>query len=300
VRDRNRPGENVRATHLWIGILVVLAIIVGGTHLLGHLERFFIYFPTPAERDLPLPRLEYGEIEEIELTTSDGEQVFVWHLVSHRPGGATILFFHGNGGNVYHRTEHLDGMAAEGLNVVLLEYRGYGKSSGRPSEAGLYRDADTAYRYLSSILPSEKIVLFGESLGAAVATDLAIRERTAGLILESAFPSVRHLGQLHYPLVPGFIYNHLSHSYNTLAKIGRLEIPVLFIHGSRDEIVPIAMGEELFETAPPPRYWYPVEGADHNDLPFVGGAPYYRRLAEFATEVTGHEETPAHEEDRGP
>jgi fermentation-respiration switch protein FrsA (DUF1100 family) len=268
--------------------------------LLGHLERLFIYFPTPAERDLPLPRLRHGEIEETELTTADGERVFVWHLVSHRPRGITILFFHGNGGNVYHRTEHLDGMAAEGLNVLLLEYRGYGKSSGRPSEAGLYRDADAAYRFLIEMVPAGEIVLFGESLGSAVATDLAIREPTAGLILESAFPSVRHLGQLHYPLVPRLLYDHISHRYDTMEKIRRIQVPVLMIHGDRDDIVPISMGEELFQAAPLPRYWYPVEGADHNDLPFVGGAPYYRRLAKFAAEVTGHDEAPALDESRGP
>jgi fermentation-respiration switch protein FrsA (DUF1100 family) len=274
-----------------LGVILALlfVVILGGMLLLGPLERFLIYFPVRADPAQPLPRLAHGELSETPLETTDGERVYVWHLVSRHPRLATVLFFHGNGGNVFHRSEHIDGMAAVGLDVVLLEYRGYGKSTGTPSEPGLYRDAAAAYRYLTSKagVPAEEIVLFGESLGSAVATDLALREPAAGLVLESAFPSVRALGRLHYPFLPGNLYDFLSHRYDTGEKIGRVSLPVLVIHGTEDDIVPVRMGRALYDAAPEPRFWYEVEGADHNDLPFAGGQRYFERLADFARETTG-------------
>jgi fermentation-respiration switch protein FrsA (DUF1100 family) len=122
----------------------------------------------------------------------------------------------------------------------------------------------------TSGVPAEEIVLFGESLGSAVATDLALREPAAGLVLESAFPSVRALGRLHYPFLPGNLYDFLSHRYDTGEKIGRVSLPVLVIHGTEDDIVPVRMGRALY-----------------NDLPFAGGQRYFERLADFARETTG-------------
>jgi fermentation-respiration switch protein FrsA (DUF1100 family) len=267
----------------------ILALVLGGILLLGNLERFLIYFPMGAEADLPPPRLQHGEIEEVTLQTADGERISVWHLKTHHPRIATVLFFHGNGGNVFHRADHIDGMAAQGLDVVLLEYRGYGKSSGTPSEEGLYLDADAAYRYVTQTkgIPAGEVILFGESLGAAVATDIAIREQAAGLVLESAFTSIREMGRLHYSFLPDAAYRFISHQFDTVGKIDQVTVPILSIHGTEDGIVPLRLGRALFEAAPEPRSWFEVEGADHNDLPFTGGRPYFERLAAFARQVTG-------------
>jgi len=269
-------------------VLGISLLSLGGHSLLPVFERQLIYFPTAADDGWPMPQLANGDLEEIELVTEDGVRVFVWHVTTRQPRIATILFFHGNGGNVFHRAEHIDGMAAQGLDVVLLEYRGYGKSTGIPSEDGLYRDAEAAYRYVTEdrgVDPHE-IVLYGESLGSAVAVEIATRRVVSGLVVTSGFTSVREVGRLYYPFLPAAAFRLISHRYETLEKIGKLAIPVLVIHGTQDSIIPFSMGQTLFESLAGPRHWLPIEGADHNNVPEIGGSVYFNRLAEFAHEVT--------------
>jgi fermentation-respiration switch protein FrsA (DUF1100 family) len=247
-------------------------------------ERAQIYYPDPLPRDLPPPESASGSIQDVWLRTSDKVMICAWHLRTRKPRIGTMLFFHGNAGNILDRVPHAEGFAQHGLDVLLVEYRGYGKSRGLPSEPGLYRDGDAAYEYLTAtqnIEPS-KLLCFGESLGAAVALDLATRRAVAGVVVESGFTSIRELARTIYPFLPGFVFGLMSHRYDNLEKISRLRAPVLFVHGEHDEIVPLAMAQRLFEAAPGPREQYVIAGSGHNDLVAFGGTGYFERIAAFA------------------
>ena len=192
---------------------------------------------------------------------------------------ATLLFCHGNAGNVSHRLDNVAGLLRAGFQVLLFDYRGYGHSSGMPSERGLYRDAATAWAHLVERADTAHAprVIFGRSLGGAVAVDLATRVGADALIIESTFTSVHTMTRLLFPLpLPA-----LPVKYDSLSKIDQLRMPLLVIHGERDELIPFSEGRALFEAAPEPKAWYPIRGAGHNDTYLVGGETYFRRLATF-------------------
>lgn len=193
---------------------------------------------------------------------------------------ASLLFCHGNAGNVSHRLENVFLLLQAGFQVLLFDYRGYGRSTGQPSEAGLYRDASAAWDHLlmRDDTRAAPRIIFGRSLGGAVALDLATRTRADGLILESTFTSIRTLARLlfHLPLPA------LPVKYDSLSKIGGLTTPLLMIHGEEDELIPVDDGRALFDAAPEPKAWYPIPGAGHNDTYTVGGSRYFHRLARFA------------------
>ena len=197
-----------------------------------------------------------------------------------------LLWCHGNAGNIINRLENLVELHNLGLAVFLFDYRGYGRSRGRPSEDGLYQDALAAYAHVSETrrIDPRQIVLFGRSLGAAVAGDVASRRPAAGLILESAFPSIPALAKSYMWGLPA--YWLLAARYNLSDRLDKIRIPVLVIHGDRDHIVPIELGEQVFEAAHSPKAFYRVEGADHNTLYVTGGKPYFRRLKQFVEDVT--------------
>jgi fermentation-respiration switch protein FrsA (DUF1100 family) len=201
---------------------------------------------------------------------------------------ATLLFCHGNAGNVSHRLENVAYLLRSGFQVLLFDYRGYGHSSGQPSEQGLYRDAATAWAHLAGRTDTTGAprVIFGRSLGGAVAVDLATRAEGVeadALIIESTFTSVRALTRLVLP----FPLPELPVKYDSLSKIGQLKMPLLVIHGERDELIPFAEGRALFEAAPQPKTWYPIRGAGHNDTYLVGEEAYFRRLATFVSDLPG-------------
>lgn len=255
--------------------------------MLRVLERQLIYFPSRLPQEIPVPSFTHGVAEEVRLRTEDGVAIHAWHVRAAeptKPEPPVLLYFHGNAGNVLDRRDHVDDFAARGLDVFIVSYRGYGKSEGTPSEAGLYRDADAAYEHLvraQSVSPW-RIIAYGQSLGSAVAVELATRREVGGVIIESGFTSLPELGRRVYPFVPRFVFAWLEHRLDSLGKISRVRAPVLVIHGDRDEIVPVDMGRRLFEAAPGPKEWYAVHGATHNDTPWVGGSLYYSRIADFA------------------
>jgi fermentation-respiration switch protein FrsA (DUF1100 family) len=213
---------------------------------------------------------------------------------------ATLLFCHGNAGNISHRLENVAHLLRTGFQVLLFDYRGYGHSSGQPSEQGLYRDAAAAWAHLVERTDTAGVprVIFGRSLGGAVAVDLATcvgpdtvgasavepdAVKADGLIIESTFTSVQALTRLIFP-VP---LPTLPVKYDSLSKIRRLKTSLLVIHGERDELIPVAEGRALFEAAPEPKAWYPISGAGHNDTYLVGGEAYFRQLATFAGDLPG-------------
>lgn len=211
---------------------------------------------------------------DVWLRASDGVRLHAWWI---EPPGARIatLFLHGNAGNITHRVTHIQEITAAGSSVLMLDYRGYGKSEGRPTERGLYADAEAGYEYLRSL--GKPIVAHGESLGTAVAVDLAAKRPCAGVVLEAPFPSARAVAASVLPVLgPLLIF-----SYNSASKIQRVHAPLLFIHGDRDSIVPLELGRALFRAAREPKAFWTVPGADHNDLVEAAGPRYRERLREF-------------------
>jgi fermentation-respiration switch protein FrsA (DUF1100 family) len=261
--------------------LIALVVILAVCFYLFYprVEDFFIYFPQSHFDFSPEEfRLQYRDAS---FRTEDGEQLHGWFFQGEE-GSPVILHFHGNAGNISHRLDLVQIFQRKGLSVFLLDYRGFGRSSGRPSETGLYRDGLAAWSYLveKERIPPERIVLHGHSIGAAVAIEVALQKKVRGLVIESAFTSTKDMAKtmaifaLFSPVFPAH--------YNNLAKIRRVSAPKLMVHGQRDEIVPFAMGQKLFEAAADPKFFYPVKDAGHNDVFIVGGEKYFELFAEFA------------------
>jgi len=215
------------------------------------------------------------------MDATDGVKIHGWWV--HREGSPwATLFLHGNAGNVTHRAPHIQEIVAAGSSVLVLDYRGYGKSNGSPSEQGLYRDSEAGFIYLlGQGYRAEQIIIQGESLGSAVAIDLASRRPCAGLILEAPFTSA---GDVAGTLVP-YVGPLLIRSFNSVPKIRWIRVPKLFMHGDRDEVVPLRLGQELFEAAQGVKTFWLIPGAGHNDILEVAGDEYRRRLQTFYTSL---------------
>jgi len=241
-----------------------------------------LYFP---QRVLDGSPRDVGlESDELRLQASDGERLHGWWIPSaRRPPLAHVLFFHGNGGNISHRLGTAKLLVDAGFDLLLFDYRGYGLSSGTPSEEGTYRDARAARGALLARegIDPERIIYIGESLGGAVATELALEHPPLGLVLQSTFTSVRDMARLHYPLVPAFA---VPNAYPTLDRIRRLRSPLLVIHGEQDDIVPVSHGRALFEAANEPKTVRLIGGAGHNDLIECAGAAFASLIAGWAAE----------------
>lgn len=189
------------------------------------------------------PRSVGLDYEDLDLKTPDGENLGAW-FISSLGSNRTVLFFHGNGGNLSHRLTKAIFFHRLGFNVLMIDYRGYGRSSGSASEKGLYLDALAAYQELERRGVSQRdLLVFGESLGGAIAVELLTKKPAGGLILEGAFTSIPEMSRLIYPFLPAFF---LSAQYDTASKISKIDIPVLLIHSRNDEVVPYSMGEKLF------------------------------------------------------
>ena len=261
-------------TGVWAAVLSGLVLCAA----CGCLDQRFVYFPSPWEEGDWAARAQLP-LEDVWFTASDGVKLHGWFISA--PGShAVVLWCHGNAGNVIHRLAHAAPLYQRGISVFLFDYRGYGRSRGTPSEPGLARDALAAYNVLVEQrgVPPERIVLFGESLGAAVAGDLAAQRRCAGLILESPFPSVAAVARAHYGLPLNWL---LRARYPLAERLPRVHAPVLVLHGDRDDIIPLALGRRVFEAARQPKDWYLIAGAGHNDTFLIGGSAYFDRLAEF-------------------
>jgi fermentation-respiration switch protein FrsA (DUF1100 family) len=271
--------------------VAVFAIII---LLMALFERSLIFFPTRYPDGLwdvtAVARGTGCVIEDCFFDTDDGVRLHGWWSRREQGGedDPVVLFFHGNAGNLSHRADFvLDLTARLPAQVLMVGYRGYGRSEGRPSEAGLYADARAAWRFLVDDhgVAANRIVIFGKSLGGAVAIDLAVGVSPASLIVESSFTSVPAMAGRHYPFVPRFL---IRTQMNSLAKIPLITAPKLFIHSRADRVVPYALGRELYEAAPEPKTFYEVVGAGHNETTLVGGSAYFEALSEF---VSGNVQT---------
>lgn len=260
---------------------IVLLLIAFSVLLVNRnpvIERTFIFFP---ERELVGNPADLGlEYEEVHFQAPDGVPLHGWFVPG--PGEITWLWFHGNAGNISHRLENLFLLHQRlGVKVFIFDYRGYGNSEGQPSEEGTYRDGKGALDYLGSrpdVDPS-RIILFGRSVGSAVAVDLATRHKPYGLILESPFTSLADMAKGAFPFLPvGFL---VRDKYDSLSKIGHISAPLLILHGDQDDIVPLELGRRLFKAANQPKTFYTIAGAGHNDTYAVGGVPYFAALERF-------------------
>lgn len=243
------------------------------------LDQFFVYHPDPwQDRDWAI--LSRLPLEDIWFQSSDGTKLFGWY-VENAATSAVVLWCHGNAGNIIHRLENLRELYRLGLSVFLFDYRGYGRSQGSPSEEGLYQDALGAYDQLTRtrLIRPERIVLFGRSLGAAVAVEVASHKLAAGLILESSFPSIEAVARFHYGGLP--VHWLLGAEFRLIDRLPHLSLPKLIVHGDQDEIIPLELGRQVFEAAKPPKTFYVIKGADHNNMYHVGGEPYFHRFTEF-------------------
>ena len=242
------------------------------------IDRRFIFFP---EKELWGTPAHWGlTFDDVHFEASDGVRLHGWFVPGE--GEVTWIWFHGNGGNIGHRLENLVLLRSGlGVNLFLFDYRGYGRSQGRPSEKGTYRDATAALDYVLSRrdVNPDRIIYFGRSLGAAVAVWLAALRRPHGLILESPFASVGDMAKWAFPHLP--LYLLVRRKYDSLSQIGKVSCPLLVLHGDLDEVVPISQGRKLYEAATGPKSFYVIEGAAHNDTYIAGGEPYFQALGDF-------------------
>ena len=259
-------------------ILIPLAGVVMFICFYFQIENFFLFHPQ-ADFDMA-PESMNLSYESINFKSGDGTRLHGWFFP---PSGtsAVILFCHGNAGNMSHRLENIERLLSHGFGVFIFDYRGYGRSGGTPSREGIYEDGLSAYDYLvkSRNISPDRIVVFGRSLGAAVALEIAVRRNVNRLILESAFTSTKGVARTMpmFALLSPFLPAH----YNNLEKIRHITVPKLIIHGNRDEIIPFHMGKELFEAAPEPKAFHAIEGAGHNDTWIIGDGRYFETLKGF-------------------
>jgi fermentation-respiration switch protein FrsA (DUF1100 family) len=241
-------------------VLVIMAY-VGVLALMYVFQRSLMYFPDrartpPAAAGLP-------QAEEVLLTSDDGEKLIAWHVVP-RAAKPVVIYLHGNGGALNLRTNRFRWLTADGSGLLALSYRGYGGSTGKPSESGLLLDAAAAYEFAAARYPPERIVLWGESLGTGVAVALAAERRTAGLILDAPFTSAAAVGAAAYPFVP--VRWLIKDAFRSDERIARVRVPLLVLHGEQDRIVPVTFGEKLFRLANEPKRMVRLPRGGHVDL----------------------------------
>lgn len=271
--------------------IVAVVLLCGLSALMGSeamwkklgdlVDRTFLFYPraewvaTPEDGGVPF--------EDLLLTAEDGTAISAWFVPARDPHAPVMLFCHGNAGNISHRVHNLVLLNRIGVSVLIFDYPGFGRSGGRPLEAGVYRSAHAAYRYLRDErgVPDEKIVLFGRSLGAAAAVELASGGRGRALIVECAFTDLYEMGRHLYPVLP--LPRRLKRKYPNAERLAEVRMPVLIIHGEADRLVPVSMARQLHQLARRPKELYLIPDAGHDDTMIAGGGDYGNRIRTFVT-----------------
>jgi hypothetical protein len=264
------------------------AAFLGLLYCAGMFFRWFehrqVYAPSKELLDRPENhRLQHEEVR----LPSGKEELHGWFFPALKPSGTqsqVILFCHGNGGNISHRLEHTALLLSAGFAVFQFDYAGYGASTGTPGEEQTYRDAQAARNWLVQRgFAPEQVLVVGESLGGAIATELAVREKVGGLVLQSTFASLVKIGSELFPFLP--VKWMASIRYDTVAKLPRVEVPVLVLHSKGDRLIPFAHAELNFAAARVPKFFREIKG-DHNDAIDVAPELYSAAIVEFARTIS--------------
>ena len=262
-----------------IGTVLFIVVTVYGSFCLYLflMQGRMIFYPTGKLMATPADiGLDY---ESVTLSTSDHVKLHGWFIPATEEGGA-LLFFHGNAGNISHRLDSLKIFHDLGLSTLIIDYRGYGRSQGSISEQGTYLDGEAAWNYLSETrkIPEQEIVVFGRSLGAAIAAYIASRKNPAALILESAFTSIPDMGAKLYPYMPVRVLSRFQ--YDARKALQSVSCPVLIVHSPHDDIIPYENGQKLYSSAREPKKFLEIRGG-HNEGFLVSGRIYREGISKF-------------------
>lgn len=254
----------------WLAVVAVVGYLGLGAFLYLS-QRALLYSPersrtSPAAAGLP-------QAEEITLSTADGERIIVWH-VPPRDDKPVVLYFQGNGGSLAWRADRFRTLTADGVGLIALSYRGYGGSSGGPTEQGLKTDAATAYTFAMSHYPPERIVLWGESLGSNLAIAVAAEHPVARVLLESPHTSIADVAASIYWFIPARLL--IKDPFRSDLIVGKIGKPVLVLHGERDRLIPVRFAERLYEMITAPKRFVRLPGAQHNDHDAFGAQDLVR------------------------
>jgi hypothetical protein len=257
-------------------LVYVVFLLLFENKIIFHPSRYPEGYWNPASTGVPA--------QDVYFMAEDGVKLHGWFIPA--PNAvATWLWFHGNAGNLSHRLDNIQRLKPLNLNIFIFDYRGYGRSEGEPDEQGIYKDSKAAYKKVLEMdtVSVDSLFFFGRSLGGICAVETAMNYPARGLILESVFTNSADMSKQVLPFIPlGWA---IRSKLNAIEKIPHLKLPKLFLHGTRDEIVPYALGRKLFEQAGDPKSFYPIEGAGHNDTYILGGAGYYEVLGRFIAET---------------
>lgn len=280
---------------LWSALQITLLAYLGLMALIYFKQSSLVFLPE-IDRGFRTSPADIGlTFASLKLATPDGETLDGWVVPADtkREAHGLVIFFHGNAGNIGHRLDYLRMFHDLGLATLIVDYRGYGRSSGAPSEEGTYLDAAALWRHATQVLgfPADRIVLFGESLGGGVAAQLAAGNRPGALVLASTFTSVPDMGTDLYPFLPVQLLARIR--YETLVRLPLIACPVMVIHSRNDDVIPFKHGERLFEAARPPKQFLEIEGG-HNDGFVFSRKDWVGRLDGFLQQALPDTELAAH------
>ena len=265
-----------------LGVMAVLLVLYAV--LLVGCEKKIIFHPSKFPEGFWEPGLMGVKVQDVYFKSEDGVKLHGWFVSSPKPR-ATLLWFHGNAGNVTHRLDNIWWLLPMNLNIFIFDYRGYGRSEGDPDEMGIYKDSLAAYDKVLEMegVSVDSLFLFGRSLGGVCAVETALHKPARGLILESVFTSALDMSRKIFPLIPlGWA---ISSNFDAIGNIPKLTLPKLILHGNRDKVVPFDLGKKLYDAAADPKTFYTIEGAGHNNTYIMGGRDYFKALDGFITET---------------
>ena len=240
-----------------LGLAVIAVVLV----VAWSQQRILVYAPDPTRVDPAAGGLVAAR--EVVLRTPDGVELIAWYGAA-QPGQPTLLYFHGNAGNLLSRAGRMGEYMAKGRGMLMLGYRGYGGSGGKPTEANNVADAGLAYRWLlEKGIQASDIIVYGESLGSGVGVQLAQKQPVGGIILDAPYTSIADVGARIYPFLP--VRSFILDRYDSLSRIAQINAPLLIVHGDQDDLIPIEMGRQLYDRARDPKQFSPVEGGGHAD-----------------------------------
>lgn len=274
----NRMNAGKRLSMLLVYLFVAYVLLLMVMRLFEWRMVFFPDYPGRLEGNWHPRALAPNDVW---LTASDGTRLHAW-WIPHPAAKFTFLAFHGNASNIANRAPTYEFLHETPANVLAMEYRGYGHSGGKPTEAGLYLDAEAAYQFLinSQRLDPKSVLSFGQSLGTTVAADLAARQKVGGLILEAPLPSASRAARKLFWFLPGL--SLLLHSqFDTISKLQRITVPILVVQCTKDPVLPFQFGQEVYRAARPPKRFLRIEGECHEESSIVAPVPYRSALQQF-------------------